>query len=166
MQQPEELKHDRLLKWSAGRGTEVWALFRACLAGDLEAVKRLLAKDPTLVRCHQSYRKPLYFAVRANRVEVAAFLLERDPDPFGLAVNDSLVEITRDRGYAEMERLLEAKSAERFGASPRGEPVAAAIRGHDLAKLRTPVGCLAGAAARGRSAFQPAHPLGGDDAAD
>ncbi|MBX3747542.1 MAG: ankyrin repeat domain-containing protein [Verrucomicrobiae bacterium] len=136
MTQPEELKSNRPLKWSAGTGADVWALFCACIAGDMEAVKRLLAKDPSLVRSHYSYRKPLYFAVRENRIEVAALLLEHDPDPFGLAVNDSLIEITRDRGYPEMERLLEAKFAERFGASPRGEPVAAAIREHDLARMR------------------------------
>ncbi|MBX3733767.1 MAG: ankyrin repeat domain-containing protein [Verrucomicrobiae bacterium] len=135
MTQPEELKHDRPLKWSAGTGTDVWALFCACLAGDLETVKRLLAKDPALVRCHHAYRKPLYFAVRENRLEVAAFLLDRDPDPFGLAVNDSLLEIARDRGYADMEDLLASKLAERCGASPRGEPMAAAIREHDLARL-------------------------------
>jgi ankyrin repeat protein len=135
--QPEELKHDRPLKWSAGRGTDVWALFTACVAGDLDAVQRLLAKNPALVRCHHAYRKPLYFAVRENRLEVAAFLLDRDPDPFGLAVNDSLLEITQDRGYVDMERLLTTKFAASFGASRRGEPVAAAIREHDLPRLRS-----------------------------
>ena len=137
MIQPEELKRDQPLKWSTGKGTDVWALFNACIAGDLDTVQRLLAKDPSLARSHYSYRKPLYFAVRENRVDIAARLLELDPDPFGLAVNDSLLEIARDRGYPEMERLLEAKFAERFGASPRGEPAAEAIREHDLAKLRT-----------------------------
>lgn len=135
MTQPEELKHDRPLRWSAGTGTDVWAMFGACIAGDLEAVKRLLAKDPSLARSHYSYRKPLYFAVRENRLAVVTLLLEHDPDPCGLAVNDSLIEISRDRGYAEMERLLEAKFAERFGASSCGEPVAVAIREHDLTKL-------------------------------
>jgi len=136
MTQPEELKHDRPLKWSTGTGTDVWALFCACIAGDLEAVRRLLAKDPSLARCHHHYRKPLYFAVRENRLEIAALLLEQDPDPFGLAVNDSLIEITRDRGHAAMEELLQTRFSERLGASPRGEPAAAAIREHDLAKLR------------------------------
>lgn len=136
MTQPEELKHDRPLKWSAGTGTDVWALFCACIAGDLDTVKRLLQKAPSLVRCHYCYRKPLYFAVRENRLAVAALLLEHDPDPFGLAVHDSLIEITHDRGYAEMERLLETKFARRFGASPLGEPAAAAIRERDLTKLR------------------------------
>lgn len=136
MIQPEQLKHDRPLKWSTGTGSDVWALFCACIAGDLQQVKQLLEKDPALVRCHHHYRKPLYFAVRENRLDVAAFLLERDPDPFGLAVNDSLLQISRDRGYAEMERLLEDRMATLFGASSRGEAAAAAIRGKDMLALQ------------------------------
>jgi ankyrin repeat protein len=136
MNQPEALKKDEPLKWSAGRGTDVWALFHACIDGNLEAVRQLLAKDPALVRSQHNYRKPLYFAVRENRLEVASFLLDRDPDPIGLAVNDSLVQIAQDRGYVDMERLLETKLAERHGISPRGEALAAAIREHDLPKMR------------------------------
>lgn len=135
MIQPDALKTDGPLKWSTGRGTEVWALFRACIAGDLETVERLLTHEPALVRCQHAYRKPLYFAVRENRLDVAAYLLDRDPDPIGLAVNDSLQQIARDRGYVEMERLLECKLAERHGISPRGEPVAIAIREHELGKM-------------------------------
>ncbi|MBI2924865.1 MAG: ankyrin repeat domain-containing protein [Verrucomicrobia bacterium] len=137
MTQPDELKKDEPLLWSPGTGTDVWELFCACIAGDLAAVRRLLSKDPSLARCHYNYRKPLYFAVRENRLEVTAFLLERDPDPIGLAFNDRLLDIARDRGYAEMERLLETKLAELHGASARGEPVAAAIRARDLAQVRS-----------------------------
>jgi ankyrin repeat protein len=111
-------------------------MFCACIDGDLKAVERLLAKDPALARCHYHYRKPLYFAVRENRKEVAALLLDRDPDPTGLAFNGSLLEIARDRGYVEMQRLLETKLAGRHGSSSRGEPVAAAIRERDLTKVR------------------------------
>lgn len=136
MTQPDSLKKNEPLKWSTGSGADVWALFCACIAGDLEAVQRLLKKDPSLVRCQFNYRKPLYFAVRENRLEVAAFLLERDPDPIGLAINDSLLAICRDRGCAEMERLLETRLTERHGISSRGEPVAAAIRERDLSKVR------------------------------
>src|SRR5438552_9918663 len=80
MTQPDALKKNEPLKWSTGSGTDVWAMFCACIAGNLEAVKQLLEKNPALVRCHYNYRKPLYFAVRENRIEVVAFLLERDPD--------------------------------------------------------------------------------------
>lgn len=136
MYPPEPLKSDKPLVWSPGRGTDVWALFRACVDGDFAAVKRLLEKDPSLARCHYSYRKPVYFAVRENRIEIAGLLLDRDPDPVGLAVNDSLIEIAQDRGYDEMRELLERKFAERFGASQRGESVAEAIRAHDSARVR------------------------------
>lgn len=136
MIQPEELKRDEPLFWSPGRGTDVWELFNACLSGDLATVQRLVAKDPALVRSHFAYRKPLYFAVRENRLAVTAFLLERDPDPMNLWVNDNPLEIARDRGFAEMERLLDTTLATTFNASPRGEPVAAAIRAHDLPEVR------------------------------
>jgi ankyrin repeat protein len=137
MTQPDELKKNEPLVWSTGTGTDVWELFCACIAGDLAAVQRLIAKDPALVRCHHCYRKPLYFAVRENQLAVTEFLLERDPNPTGLAFNDSLVEIARDRGCAEMEKLLETKLAELHNISPKGEPVAEAIRQHDAAKMRS-----------------------------
>jgi ankyrin repeat protein len=94
----------------------------------LKAIQGLVEKDASLVRCHYAYRTPLYFAVRENQLDVARFLLERGADPLALAVNDSLLEITRDRGYGEMERLLETHLASVQGASPKGNGIAAAIR--------------------------------------
>jgi ankyrin repeat protein len=136
MIQPEALQKNEPLLWATGTGTDVWELFCSCIAGDLDAVQRLLAKDASLVRTHYAYRTPLYFAVRENRIKVADFLLEHGADPFGLAVNDSLLQIARDRGYAEMGKLLHAKYASLHGASPKGETLAAAIRQRDLAKVK------------------------------
>jgi len=136
MIQPEALKKNEPLTWSAGMGTEVWEMFCAAITGDLETIKRLVDKDPALVRCHHAYRTPLYFAVRENQVEVAAFLLEHGADPIGLAVNDTFLDIARDRVYGEMQKLLEAKLASLHGASSKGEGIAAAIRERDLAKVR------------------------------
>jgi ankyrin repeat protein len=137
MIQPEVLKKKERLVWAPGTGTDVWDLFCSCIAGDLDAVKRLVAKDPSLVRTQHAYRTPLYFAVRENQVEVAAFLLDHGANPFGLAVNDSLLQIVRDRGYTEMEKLLEAKYASLHGASAKGEALAAAIRQRDLTKVKS-----------------------------
>jgi ankyrin repeat protein len=136
MLQPAELKSDRKLLWSPGRGTDVWTLFQACTAGDLETVQALIAMDPSLARAHYDYRKPLYFAVRENRVEVVRFLLEHDRNPLDLWVDDDPLEIARDRGYTEMERLLAATLETRFNASPKGEPVARALRDRDLNRFR------------------------------
>ncbi len=137
MIRPEALKKKEPLTWSLGMGADVWEMFCACITGDLEAVKRLLDKDPALVRCNYAYRTPIYFAVRENQIEVAAYLLEHGADPLSLAVNDSLLDICRDRGYAEMEKLLEANLASAKGASAKGEAVAEAIRARDLARVRS-----------------------------
>ena len=125
---PPELTRDEPLIWSRGRGTDVWRMFLACRDGDLQRVQALVANDAGLVRCHWQYRTPMYFAVRENRAAVAAFLLDHGADPLGLAVNDTLLEICRDRGYAELEQLLRERYARLQGASERGEPLAAAIR--------------------------------------
>ena len=165
MIQPDELKKDTPLLWSTGRGTDVWALFCACIAGDLAAVRRLIEIDPSLVQCQYSYRTPLYFAVRENRIAVVEFLLEQQADPLSFAVGDSLLEICRDRGYAEMEQLLAANYATVQGASPAGEAVAAAIRAHDLAKMRSLLDTSPELASCGRRAIESTGPLGSDDAA-
>ena len=137
MTQPDELKKSEPLVWSSGIGTDVWELFCACIAGDVATVQRLFSKDPSLARCQHAYRKPLYFAVRENRLAVVGFLLERDKNPIGFAVNDSLIEIARDRGYAEMESLLTTKLATLHNISPKGEPVAEAIRQRDAPTMRS-----------------------------
>jgi ankyrin repeat protein len=135
--QPEDLQRREPLVWSTGCGTDVWELFCAAIRGDLDTVKRLVNGDPSLVRCHYSYRTPLYFAVRENQVAVAEFLLDRGADPLALAVNDSLLDIARDRGYGEMERLLETKLLNLHSASPRGAAIGQAIRDRDLPKVRS-----------------------------
>jgi ankyrin repeat protein len=136
MLQPKALKGREKLPWSTGSGVDVWDMFCACVAGDLPAVARLVQNDPSLVRCQHAYRGPIYFATRENRIDVVVFLLENGADPFGLALNDSLLEICRDRGYGELSSVLEARFARAFNASTRGEVAALAIREHDLPGLR------------------------------
>ena len=45
MIRPDALKKNERLVWSAGTGTDVWDLFCACIAGDLETVTRLVGSD-------------------------------------------------------------------------------------------------------------------------
>ncbi|MEO8192924.1 MAG: ankyrin repeat domain-containing protein [Gemmatimonadales bacterium] len=132
MIRPEPLKRREPWLWSPGRGTDVWELFCACIAGDLPAVERLVEADSSLVRSHYEYRTPLSFAVRENQVAVAAFLLDHGADPL---VFGNLLELARHRGYAEMARLIET-TCSRLGASTKGEVVAVAIRERTLQKVR------------------------------
>ncbi|MBI1760364.1 MAG: ankyrin repeat domain-containing protein [Acidobacteria bacterium] len=134
MIQPAALQKPERLFWSSGRGTDVWEMFCACISGDLATVKRLVAKDPALVRCHYEYRTPLSFAARENQVEIAAYLLEQGAAPFG--VGGDLIQVAQERGYVEMEQLLACQYAALFGASEQGEAVAAAIRERDLVQMR------------------------------
>src|SRR5688572_5850676 len=135
MIQPRELQKDEPLLWSTGKGTDVWEVFRASASGDLVTVKRLLQKDPSLVRAAYAYRRPMYFAVRENQLEVAEFLLQNGADPVNAWGSDTLLDIARDRGLTEMQALLE-KALARASGAPRGEVVAAAVRERDLPKVR------------------------------
>ena len=158
MLQPAELRSDEQLTWSSGSGTDVWSLFQACTAGDLRTVQALIAKNPALARAHYDYRKPLYFAVRENRVDVVRFLLEHDFNPLDLWFDDDPIEIARDRGYAAMERMLVDTLESRFNASPAGEPVAAALREHDLRRMRELLDADPGLLSKGdRRSNQPIH---------
>lgn len=136
MRRPDGLKTSTRLKWSAGTGESVWALFQAIVEGDRTKVESLLAQDPALVNCHHAYRTPIYFAVRENRVEIARLLLERGADPVSLAVNDSMIQIATDRGLGEMESLVEEHIRSKCHASGDGNPVAEAIRALDRGKVR------------------------------
>ena len=67
MFQPEELKKNEQLVWSAGNGTEVWDLFCACAAGDVKTVEFMVDTNPALVRAHYEYRTPL-FLIKIHRL--------------------------------------------------------------------------------------------------
>src|SRR5262249_42774705 len=58
MIQPAALKQQKPWLWSPGIGADVWEMFCACMVGDLETVKVLVEKDPSLVRSHYEYRTP------------------------------------------------------------------------------------------------------------
>jgi len=135
MIRPAQLRENSPLVWSPGTGIDVWAMFCACIEGNVTTLRQLVNKDPSLARSQYGYRTPIYFAVRENQLEAVKFLFDHGADPFGGFGND-LLEIARDRGYAEMEKLLDGKLAAIHGASSRGEAVAGAIREHDLPKVR------------------------------
>ena len=60
-------------------------------------MQALIAKDPSLARSHHDYRKPLYFAVRENRIEIVRFLLDHDSTRW---ISGSMTIPSRSRGIA------------------------------------------------------------------
>jgi ankyrin repeat protein len=133
---PEALTKSEPLVWSPGIGTDVWEMFCAAITGDVATIERLLARDPALVRATHDYRTALSFAVRENQLEVAALLLKRGADPINSGTDATLLELARDRGYGEMQKLLETALAGPDAAAPAGAEIASAIRARDLTAVR------------------------------
>ena len=155
MIQPEALKQAKPWLWSPGIGTDVWAMFCASMVGDLDTVKALVAKDPSLVRAHYEYRTPLSFAVMENQLAVAEYLLDHGT---ALANLGDPIEMARDRGHATMAELLERKYASLHGASDAGEPLAELIRAGDLTGVRRTLDASPGLVHAGDLASnQPIH---------
>lgn len=158
MTQPPDLRSAAPLEWSVGSGVEVWELFNASAQGDLEKVEALVGANPALVRSQFEYLTALYFAVRENRVEVARFLIARGADPFGQPWNDSFVQMAEDRGYVEMRAVIESAIAVKYGSTPRGNEIAAAIRARDAAAVRALLDAAPDAVrAADRRGSQPIH---------
>jgi ankyrin repeat protein len=135
MTRPEALGKDEPMVWSPGSGTDVWEMFCAAMTGDLGTIQSLLQKDPSLIHCHYDYINPLYFAVRENQLHVAAFLLEQKAAPVNSGTPDTLLDMARDRGYVEMQQLLEQAITGKQG-SPAADVVAEAIRACDVNKVK------------------------------
>ncbi|NII28520.1 ankyrin repeat domain-containing protein [Pseudoflavitalea sp. X16] len=135
MYPPEALTKDEPLFWSTGKGTDVWAMFCAARKGDLPAIQSLLSKDPSLLRSEYDYRNPMSFAVRENQPAVVAYLLEHGASPINSGTGDTLLQIARDRGYTEIQHLVENAITGQQG-TPEGNAIAAAIRNRDMAQVR------------------------------
>ena len=153
--QPEALKQRKPWLWSPGIGTEVWEMFCASMVGDLETVKTLVEKDPSLVRAHYEYRTPLSFAVMENQLAVAEYLLDHGA---ALAKLGDPIEMARDRGYTQMVDLLRRKYSALYGASSEGESLAELIRAADLGGVRRILDASPGLLHAGdRDSNQPIH---------
>ncbi len=50
MVKPSELEDPGYIEWAKGKGPEVWAMFRATIRGDQEAIRKLVNRNPDLVQ--------------------------------------------------------------------------------------------------------------------
>ena len=135
MTRPEALSKQEPLFWSTGIGTDVWEMFCAAVKGDVHTIKSLLEKDPSLVRSEYDYRNTMSFAVRENQPAVVICLLEKGASPVGSGTDDTLLQIAKDRGYTEIQLLLEKAIGAKLGMH-NGGVVAAAIRDRDIEKVK------------------------------
>ena len=73
---PRELESEEIThSWSC-RGSDIWGMLCAAMAGDVGQIRRLLKRDPNLVRAEYWYTRPIHFAVREGHLEAVEALVE------------------------------------------------------------------------------------------
>jgi len=95
--------------------TKVWDILVASKKGDLPAINKMAAECPELLYAQYNYTPPIHFAVREGHVELVRYLLNNGAHDPGYKIYpflDSLQTIAHDRGYHEIEMLLNEYAAD------------------------------------------------------
>ena len=120
-------------------GGVVWNALTASDDGDVDALRRLVERDPRLSRAEYWYTPAIHFAVREGHVEAVQLLLDAGADPEWNGLHDgSLIVMARDRGHAEVAKLLEEARDRRGRVLARSDshPIHAAITREDTKEVR------------------------------
>ena len=81
MTQPENMKtKDYVCGVERLNGNDAWAVFKACAAGNMPKIQKLLEKEPRLVNSQFWYQLPIHFAVRDGNAELVKLLLDHGAD--------------------------------------------------------------------------------------
>ena len=120
-------------KLDSTAGQETWDTICAAAEGDLAMLRRLIGHDAGLSRAEYWYTPAVHFAVREGHLDAVRLLIEHGADPEQNGLHDgSLIDMARERGYADIVRVLE-DARDRRGrtvAQPAEHPIhAAAARG-------------------------------------
>ena len=132
MTQPEVMEtKDYVCGIERLNGNDAWAMFKACAAGNMPKVRKLLAKDPRLVNSQFWYQFPVHFAVREGNAELVRLLLDHGADSgqstFTYNSWPMLLKTAEERGYRDVEALLVRRLKKDFHYSPDFELLKDAI---------------------------------------
>ena len=114
---------------------DIWDILIASRSGDVQRVRELLAKDPTLVDADYWYTPPIQFAVREGRMDVVKVLVEAGADTSHRSLDgrETLMDFATDRGHSDVVEYLKNVNPRMFS---NDQPIHKAIKLKDLAKTR------------------------------
>jgi ankyrin repeat protein len=137
MSQPEAMKTNAYIGYAGGveklNGDDVWALFKACAAGDRPKAQALLAKDRRLANAEYGYQTPIHMAVREGYAEIVKLLLEQGAEPGNSW--DQLLLAARERGHRQVEDALLRVMTKRYHYSPAFDELKEAIVARDSRRV-------------------------------
>ncbi len=113
---PRSLNTSKFFPFENGKGHEIWDTINAAITGDVERIRALVDKSPSLVNCYYDYQTPLHLAVVNGHTDVAEYLLRHGANVAvgNYLFHDSLVTSARDRQNRQLEELLIAAMRKRF----------------------------------------------------
>ena len=120
-------------------GGVIWNALTASDGGDVGTLRALLQRDRQLSRAEFWYTPAIHFAVRQGHADAVQLLLDAGADPEWNGLHDgSLIVMARDRGHAQIARLLEETRDHRGRVIARADsqPIHAAIADGDAKEVR------------------------------
>jgi ankyrin repeat protein len=121
---------------------EVYGMFVAARAGDMNEIRRLVARAPRLALVEYNYTPPIHFAVREGHTAIVELLIERGADvgsyrsyPF----QDSLLTLAEDHEHGEVADMLRRHVARRFRFARGTRRIIDAADAGDLDQLRAEI---------------------------
>lgn len=87
---------------------DIWDILIASRSGNVQRVRELLAKDPTLVDADYWYTPPIQFAVREGHIDVVKALVEAGADTSHRSLDgrETLMDFATDRGHSRVVEYL------------------------------------------------------------
>jgi ankyrin repeat protein len=128
----------RPVELQSAQSDDVWHTILAASVGDVPTLRLLLARNPRLAQAEYWYSPVLHFAVREGHADAVRLLLDAGADPESNGLNDrTLIEMARERGYADIVAMLEQVRDQRGRVQKAEDHAVHRAAGHgNIQKLR------------------------------
>lgn len=119
-------------QWSTD---DVWEILIASRSGNVQRVRELLQKEPSLVNADYWYTPPIQFAVREGNIDVVKVLVEAGADTSHRSLDgrETLMDFAQDRGHTSVVAYLKNINPRMFS---KDQEVHRSIQRKDVSKTK------------------------------